>query len=176
MRIRHFVLLISATMAAAGFVANCGGTTTDNGPADAGQDVSTDHTTAPDAVADVAIDTATCDKSADLTKGIPDASLADGATSTGICLGCIDTFCQKQLAACDQDCDCQNAARDGLDCVLKNAANVFACVGSFTGLPASAQAEGMAFGGCVQSKCMSVCAPNLDGGLDGDAGDAADGD
>lgn len=153
-----------------------------------GETESTPDTT-PDSGADVAVDTgpadtgpsveedaATCDPTADLTEGIPDASIADGASTSGICLQCATTKCQAQIDDCREECPCQELATVGLDCYLKNTSNPIACAGNFTGVDQTTQQIGLALIGCISSACKDECATGSFFPNDGGADAAADAD
>src|SRR5882724_924526 len=94
MRVRHWVLVGSISVGLGGaLAAGCGSTSSDNPATDAGTDTSTadvtaDQSTGQDTGADVKETGPTgCVEDASIaTLSPPDASLADGATSTGICL------------------------------------------------------------------------------------------
>jgi hypothetical protein len=113
-----------------------------------------------------------CDTSADFTKEIPDASIADGASSTGECLACTNAHCESAVAECNKNCLCQSVAGPALDCFLKNPTNLFLACGSKLGAaigdPDARNAAGAIFT-CVQSHCKTECA--LDALLPHDGGD-----
>lgn len=170
MRIRFFVVGISAVLFGGGFaVQACGGTQSDGDPTvDAGPDV-VDATVKDTSVADVADSAPTCDKNANIFTGIPDASIADGGSSVGVCLGCATVKCKAEVDNCKQDCDCQGVAAKALECYAKTQS--IACAASFQGVPKSTQQIGIALAGCVQNKCDSECQASslLDAGTDADA-------
>lgn len=170
MRIRFLLVCVSAGLAGSGFVIQaCGGTATDDAPADAGGadvfEASVKDTNAPD-VKDAA---PPCDKNKDILKGIPDASIADGASSVGVCLGCASTKCKTEIDKCKNDCACQDLAGKALECYAKTQS--LACAGSFSSVPKETQNIGIALAGCVQSKCDSECQASAmtDAGSDADA-------
>jgi hypothetical protein len=176
MRIRFLFLCVSAGLVAGGFaVQACGGTQSDSTPVDAGQDVvdaSVKDTNAPD-VKDSA---PPCDPTADFLKDIPDASLADGATTSGICLACAKTKCKNELAACSKDCACQSLAGDAIDCYLKSTSkatsDLIKCVSGFAGVSTSTRNIGLGVFGCINNECPDECATaafNPDAGADADA-------
>lgn len=166
MRSRFFFLGISTSivLGATAFLA-CGGGETVSEPIDSGADVvdAGPKDTGPDAQ-----DSATCDLSADFTTKIPDASIADGATTSGICMGCVNTNCRKEVAACNHDCSCQNLANNALECYIKT--QKLSCAASFAGAGSSTQKLGIALFGCVNDSCQTECAVNSfiqDAGSDG---------
>ena len=171
---RFFLVAGSIGLVAAAFVIQaCGETEPTTAPApDSGADVAVADTGQKEA-APVDDDAATCDISADFTKQIPDASIADGASTSGICLQCAQAKCKAQLDDCNTDCPCQELAADGLDCYLKNTSNPLVCAGNFTGVGDETQQIGIALIGCISSGCKVECAtesfqPN-DAGSDADA-------
>src|SRR5437588_9668241 len=123
MRVHAF--LIGATVSLVAVMAGiqaCGGdTSSGTTPTDAGNDVTLDTKPPPPPPPDDAgADSATCDLSADFTTKIPDASIADGESTTGICIGCVEAKCKKDLDSCNQYCPCQSAAAKALECYAKN--------------------------------------------------------
>ena len=116
-----------------------------------------------------------CDPTADFLKDIPDASIADGATTTGVCLGCAKTKCKTEIADCAKDCACQDIAGKALDCYAKGQA-ILKCAGQFASVPAATRNIGLALFGCVNNECTDrvrdvACVPT-GRGVDADAGDA----
>jgi hypothetical protein len=172
MRIRFLFLCVSAGLVGGGFALQaCGGSQSDTAAVvDAGGDV-VDATVKDTNAPDVKDSAPPCDPTADFLKGIPDASLADGATTTGACLGCAKSKCTNELAACSKDCACQNLAGDAVDCYLKGG-SILSCGSSFATVPASTRNIGIAVFGCINSECPTECATsafNPDGGADADA-------
>ena len=171
---RFFLVAGSIGLVAAAFVIQaCGETEATTDPAaDTGADVAVADS-GQKAAAPGDDDAATCDLSADFTKKIPDASIADGASTSGICLQCAQAKCQAQLDDCNTDCPCQELAAEGLDCYLKNASNPLACAASFTGVDDDTQQIGFALIGCINSGCKKECATDsfqpTDAGSDADA-------
>lgn len=178
MRIGYFFLASSASLAlvAVGLEA-CGGDSTEATPtADSGSEAAADVVVeaAPDAPADAA----TCDLSADFTTQIPDASIADGASTSGICAGCVKSKCAAQVEKCNKDCNCQGLAADALECFVKNGssqAGLLTCAAGFASVPTETRNTGIALFSCVNGSCAQECATSqfLDGGTD--ASDAGDG-
>lgn len=111
-----------------------------------------------------------CDKTKDFTKDIPDASVADGATSTGACIACTNENCGTFVKACNENCVCQGVAGGALTCFLQNPGNIYACAGELGDALADEKARNAALGifTCVNAKCNSECALGefLDGGND----------
>lgn len=174
MRARIFLLAFSAASLAAGLsMEACGGeSTTTAPPADAGRDVTVDSNPAP--VPDTgAPDTGPgCDTNADFTTGIPDASIADGASTSGICVSCAKSKCQIALSQCNKLCECQKAARDGLDCYLKTP-DIAKCAAAFAGVSQQTQGIGFNLFSCIGQQCRQECAVDVllpDGGDGGDGG------
>jgi hypothetical protein len=170
MRVRHFVLIVSAGMAGFAFAGQgCGGTS-DSGPAgtDASvQDVTAADTTQPPkdtGAPDLGTPETAPDNcpDADLANpNLPDASLADGATSVGECLSCVESKCQAEVTACNDtttDCSCKQLIYDFLSCV-SGGKSIFSCGSSLVvGAPQTAQDLGL----CVYGNCIKDCAPTFD--------------
>ena len=132
---------------------------------------------APEA-APVNNDAATCDLSADFSTSIPDASVADGATTSGLCLACAESKCTDAVKACNASCPCQTLAGDAVGCFLTNAGKAQAqlltiCGASFAGVDSDTQTLGLAIVSCLNSKCPNECATAAfkpqDAGADADA-------
>ncbi len=174
MRIRFFVVGFSAVLFGGGFaIQACGGDQSDSTAAiDAGQDV-VDATVKDVSVADVVDANPGCDKKADILKDIPDASIADGGSSVGVCLGCAKVKCATEISSCTADCPCQGVAAKALVCFAKAQTQTqqLACAASFQGVPSSTQKIGLALAGCLQNNCDNECQASnyLDGGPDADA-------
>lgn len=180
MRARFFLFAAATTLAAAAFAVQACSSSSEApaAPADSGSDVTVVDSAPPKEAAPPEQDSATCDLSADFTSSIPDASIADGATTSGICLGCSHDKCAKDLAACNEDCTCQNVAGSTLDCVLKNAGKSYqeiatACGGAILSLDSNTQKLLLNLVGCLNDSCKTECAVDAfkpqDGGSDADA-------
>jgi len=169
MRIRFFVVGVSAVLFGGGFaIQACGGTQSDSTPVDAGPDV-VDATVKDTNAPDVKDSAPACDTMADILKDIPDASIADGGSSVGLCLGCAKVKCASEIDQCKQDCACQGVAAKALECYAKTQS--IACAASFQSVPKATQQIGIALAGCVQGKCDTECQASalLDAGTDADA-------
>jgi hypothetical protein len=142
------LLALFAFAALAAFTPACGSTTDDTAPTDAAGDVAVD--TGPP-------DSATCDLSANLLDKIPDASIADGASTTGICLGCASANCGSFISQCNQSCPCQSAISTGLTCYVQHSDQPTVCVASFLGVDPNIQTIGFSLVSCVQTKCDNEC-------------------
>jgi hypothetical protein len=173
MRIRFLIVSFSAVLFGGGFaIQACGGTQSDSTAAvDSGADVAdatVKDTNAPD-VKDAALP---CDPNADFLKGIPDASLADGASTTGVCLGCAKSKCATELAACSKDCTCQGLAGDAIACYVKGG-SILTCGSSFATVPTSTRNIGIGVFTCINGSCADECATSAlipsDAGADADA-------
>src|SRR5690349_9969836 len=118
MRIRFFLALASASLVTAGFgIQACGGSSDSTGAptTDSGVGEAAAETGPADTGADVADAALTCDHEKDFLAEIPDASVADGASTTGICVGCTKANCAAEVAKCAADCSCQGVAGKVLD-------------------------------------------------------------
>lgn len=171
---RFFLVAGGIGLVATAFVIQaCGDTEpVDATPPDSGADVVVDSGQ-QEAAPEPEEDAATCDLSADFTKQIPDASIADGASTSGLCLQCAHTKCKAQIDDCNQDCPCQDLAATGLDCYLKNSSNPTVCASAFLGVDDNTQQIGIALLGCINSGCKEECATESfqpkDAGSDADA-------
>jgi hypothetical protein len=181
MRVRHWILLGSVSMGLVGAaLAGCGGSSDSTPATDAGADITT---------ADVANDTApaadtsvppkdaapSCVEDASIaTISPPDAAIADGASSVGICLGCVKSKCSAELQDCAGDCPCNNAIEGAITCIFQGG-SITTCGAPILGLPGNSGQLGFALGGCLQQSCAPECAPTLakDAGTDAPA-DAPD--
>lgn len=106
-----------------------------------------------------------CDPDASLLERIEDASIADGASTTGICAACLEEKCSYELAHCAQDCQCQGIVGDALQCYLTT--QNIACLGRLTNYLVRQDTRGRALqlSGCARSSCAPECA--VDGGAVG---------
>lgn len=108
-----------------------------------------------------------CDPDASLLERIEDASIADGASTTGICAACLDERCSYELAHCAEDCQCQGIVGDALQCYLTT--QDIACLGRLTNylVRQDTRARALQLSGCARSACATECA--VDGGAQSDA-------
>lgn len=177
MRIRFFLTVVSAALFGAAFgIEACGSTTNDavtaadSGP-EAAVEAGIKDTNAPDV-----FDSAPpCDPNKDLFVGIMDASIADGASTVGVCLGCAKSKCSTEIDKCKMDCECQTIAGSALECFAMSGgvqSKLFACVGPFATAPKATQNIGIALAGCLQQDCKDECATAQfqDAGPDADSG------
>ncbi|HVH44394.1 MAG TPA: hypothetical protein VM925_18705 [Labilithrix sp.] len=154
----------------------CGSTEDVQQPvADSGPDVI--DSGEPDVVKVEQKDSATCDLSADFTTKIPDAAIADGASTSGLCLACTNAKCKEQVDACNQNCRCQEVADEALTCYLQNTANPYVCGAQVGGAGADDETRTIAINliVCVNSSCTKECATEEYTGPK-DAGAGADAD
>jgi hypothetical protein len=174
MRVRFFFLAVSVSLvaSAAGMQA-CGGTEESSPQAsngDAGQEAAAPADAAkPDTGApDTGVDSSPCDTNADFTANIPDAAIADGASSTGLCVACAQANCADDISDCNHLCECQGLMDDALDCYAKNPGNPIACAGPFLGASKETQSIGASIIGCLQKNCEAECPTGVkDAGADG---------
>lgn len=105
---------------------------------------------------------ARCDPDASLLDRIEDASIADGASTTGVCAACLAERCSYELAHCAEDCPCQGIVGDALQCYLTT--QDIACLGRLTNYLVRQDTRGRALqlSGCARSSCPIECA--VDGG------------
>ena len=176
MRIRALFLAASASCVAAGLLIQaCGGDeaiapvpeagapaeTGTQVEAGGGTDAGTDSATAKDSAPP-------CDPTADFTSKIPDASIADGASTTGVCVACAKSKCATEVSNCNKECGCQTIASTALECYAKNPSNPLSCAAGFLSASSTTQAVGLAMFQCLREECADDCAANA---FDPDAGD-----
>lgn len=160
MRTRLFFLAASVTTLAAAAVAEgCGDTETPATASDAGVEAAAD-TGAPKKDSSIPVEDAEppCDTTKDFTNDIPDASIADGASTTGICVACAQDNCQKFIDDCNANCQCQELAGEALECYAKTA-NIVGCAGQFASSKITKQTQNTALGlfSCIDEKCKDEC-------------------
>lgn len=183
MRIRAFILCGSASLLAAGLsVVACGGSEATSKPGDdaGAQSADSGNQPAADGSTDAGGDPGTCDTSKDFLADIPDASLADGASTTGACIGCLKTNCENVIQSCQVDCECRGFVGDVLDCYAKEQADFQGCaiqVGLSKGTPSQkVMGIAMTMVACARTSCGSECAVDQvfpeDGGSDSGTHDA----
>jgi hypothetical protein len=170
MKLRHWMIGVSSCLFIAGAAgAGCSSTETSNPPAvDAGKDVSVADGNTPDVVKDAPVETGpSCQKDADFTQlPVPDASLNDGGTNTGVCVSCVRQNCNTQAQACANDCECNNFVLGFFTCV-GGGGSLINCGSGLLSLPQSSRKAGQDLVTCVFGSCQSECGvPNLDGGTD----------
>ncbi len=189
MRIRAFIVLGFASLAAAGLaVVACGGEEEDPTPGPSTEDAGKDGSTpTADSGSDSGGPTDDCDKSKDFLADIPDAAIADGASSSGICLGCLRSHCNAALELCNADCECRGFVGATVGCVAQGTDSFLNCAtaaAAENGAPSeSVQGIGLGIYQCANQNCKAECAlddlfPPDAGGSDGgsDAGEDAGGD
>jgi hypothetical protein len=170
MRARFLFRAISLGSVCGGLaIQACGASSADDTPADAGRV----ETGTREGAGDDQSDIPTCDVHADFTAHVMDASLADGATTSGACVSCMRTSCAGAVAACNMDCRCQNLAAGVLDCFVRT--QLLVCSAPFyLGVIKQGLPSGKALLGCITEDCADACG-FADGGVS-DASDAADAD
>lgn len=178
MRTRFFFLAASVTSIAAAAVAQgCGETETTTSPGDAGADVATD-TGKRDSAPPAEDAEPPCDTSEDFSKDIPDAEIGDGASTTGICVGCAQKNCKTFIDDCNANCQCQELAGKALECYAKTA-NIIGCAGQFASGSITDETRTTAFGlfSCLNEGCKDECQTEqfADAGSDSGPKDAGDG-
>jgi hypothetical protein len=112
-----------------------------------------------------------CDLHAELFAKVHDASIGDGASTTGLCLGCAKRACPDVIDKCTQDCPCQSIVGNALECYVTT--QQLGCAGALADIFVTRETRRYAFEllGCVQHACALACV--TDGGDDaGDAGEA----
>lgn len=152
MRIRFFLALASVSFAGAALVMQaCGGSSESTGTTtDAGND-----TGLRDGRPDTG-ETLDCDPKKDYLKDIPDASIADGASTTGLCVACGRAKCSKEIGACGANCECQDVAAGAIECYTQKQ-SLLACASTLTGVSEDTQKVGLALFTCLQTECADEC-------------------
>lgn len=142
----------------------CGGSSTGFAPDAAAETGPQQGLTDPVGSRDAASDTVVadsgaglCDPEKDFFTDIPDASIADGASTSGICVSCTKANCSQEIAACARECDCQDVAGAALECYVQTQ-SLLTCASSFTGVSQETQRVGIALFSCLQSSCKTECA------------------
>lgn len=116
-----------------------------------------------------------CDRRADLFAKVHDASIGDGASTTGVCIGCAKARCDEAIAKCTADCACQGIVGRALECYLTT--QMLGCASELASYLVTSETRSNALRilGCVQSECPSECvvdagadASPTDGGTDAD--------
>jgi hypothetical protein len=159
MRTRFFFLAASVTSIAAAAVAQgCGETETTTTPGDAGSDVATDTGARKDSAPPAEDAEPPCDTTKDFANDIPDAEIGDGASTTGLCVGCAQTNCKKFIDECNKNCQCQELAGEALECYAKTA-NIIGCAGQFASSKITKETQTTAFGlfSCLDEACKDEC-------------------
>lgn len=161
------------SLVASGFAVQACGGNSDEAPtvADAAPEASAAvEAGAKDATADVSNARPPCDTTKDILKDIPDASIADGSSTTGACLACASMKCAAEIASCQKPCSrsttdlgCQDIAGKALECYAKTK-DIFGCAGKFASVGNPTRNIGIALGGCVSQKCQAPCGVATDAG------------
>ena len=159
-RARHWLFGVSTGLVAVGvFGGGCGSVETAPPVVDSGAKDVTVADVAPDVhAADVGADVPAvgCGVDADITKlALPDAALADGATSIGICSACAQAKCGSQLQACNDDCDCREAVVGFFDCYSKTQ-SIVTCGAPLITLGGEAMQLGQALFVCISPSFLKL--------------------
>ena len=159
---RKIVFGASSCLVVAGLFAGGCGSTESTPAADAGRDAVVVDVTQPlpDTGPDV-VDTGVtaCAVDADITMiNVPDASLADGASSIGRCSSCVQTTCKMPLANCNEDCDCKSALVDFFTC-YSGGGSITKCGLPLGTLGGSARTLGQALIVCIDPALAGLPAP-----------------
>lgn len=167
----RFVVLLSLAAVSVGGVAGLQGCTSDG-------DVASDAPDASEAMVQrdpppMPESGPPCDPKGDLFRLVRDASIGDGASTTGVCLGCTKTKCAEPVARCTEDCPCQLIVSKALECYLTT--QQIGCAADLADIFVKPETRKYALQvlGCAQTECPEECA--VDGGAPLDAGDDADG-
>jgi hypothetical protein len=178
MRARFFVLCVSAALFVAPLAVQA--CSTSEGSADGVADApeSGVRETRPVELPDAE---PPCDPKADLLRKVRDASIGDGASTTGICLGCARAKCAEAIASCTEDCPCQAIVGRSIECYLTT--QQIGCAIDLTDYLVTPKTRkyALALLGCVQSECPQECSvedagvePSPDAATSPDTGSAVD--
>lgn len=118
-----------------------------------------------------------CDPTKDLSAKVSDASIGDGASTSGVCLGCAKARCDLEIAHCAENCSCQAIVGDALQCFVET--QQIGCAGALTSIFVTAETRKNALQllGCIRRECPSECAVDAGAALEaGGAGSDADAD
>ncbi len=112
-----------------------------------------------------------CDRTADLFAKVHDASIGDGASTTGVCIGCTKARCGEAIAKCTVDCPCQGIVGRALECYLTT--QKLGCAIELANYLVTSETRSHALRilGCVQGECPVECgvdAGPTDGSTDAD--------
>lgn len=110
-----------------------------------------------------------CDRSADLFAKVRDASIGDGAGTTGLCVACAKARCGESIAKCTANCPCQGIVGRALECYLTT--QMLGCAGELADylVTSETRSDALRILGCVQSECPVECV--IDAGTEPDAND-----
>lgn len=89
---------------------------------------------------------------------IPSAPIGDAGVTVADCYTCMINECQSQLAACNQDCDCNPAAASIPDCLAAGYDRIGECAAGLQGNTAGGNVIG-----CLNDHCIRTCS-GLPGG------------
>jgi hypothetical protein len=114
-----------------------------------------------------------CDPDADLLAKVTDASIADGSSTTGVCLSCARARCSEAIAECTGECACQRIVSDALGCWVTTQQITCAAELANVFVKNVTRQHALALVGCVKSACTTECA--IDGGAPDPVEDGGDG-
>lgn len=109
-----------------------------------------------------------CDPNADLLAKVDDASIADGSSTTGVCLSCARARCSEAIAECTGECACQRIVSDAIGCYVTTQQITCAAELANVFVKNVTRQHALALVGCVKSACTAECV------IDGGAPDAAE--
>jgi hypothetical protein len=178
MRVRFFLVMTMATSVGAGAAIQACGGSSDSGSsgsptAEAGPDTSItkDSSVADTNAPDVFDARPPCDPNKDILKDVPDASIADGASTTGACIACAEMHCSTEIDNCKKDCSrsetdkgCQDLGAAALSCYAMTQ-SLIKCAAPFFTAKGPTQMIGVALGTCVNKYCQDECGVPGDGGM-----------
>ena len=168
MRLRLLVLLTAAGLLGGAF---CVQACESSGDVAAGEPDAAEGGLRESGTPDVSEPEPPCDRTADLFGKVHDASIGDGASTTGVCIGCAKARCDEAITKCTADCPCQGIVGRALECYLTT--QQLGCASALTSYLVTSETRSNALRilGCVQSECPAECV--VDGGMDAGPTDAA---
>lgn len=115
-----------------------------------------------------------CDPKGDLFRLVRDASIGDGASTTGVCLGCSKAKCAEAIANCTENCPCQAIVSRAIECYLTT--QQIGCAADLADILVTPTTRKYALQvlGCAQSECPVECAVDAGTTTDPDAGAGID--
>lgn len=115
-----------------------------------------------------------CDPRGDLFRLVRDASIGDGASTTGVCLGCAKAKCAEANANCAANCPCQAIVSRAIECYLTT--QQIGCAADLADILVTPTTRKYALQvlGCAQSECPVECAVDAGTPADPDAGAGMD--
>jgi len=90
---------------------------------------------------------------------VPNAPIGDAGVTVAECYTCVRNACQSELAACNQDCECNPAVASIPGCLATGNEKIGECAAVLQG-----NTLGGAVLGCLEQNCIRTCSGEPDGG------------